>query len=355
MTHAAHTRPTHRLAGWLAGLCLALTAAPALAELLSFGLLGDVYMTREHEGYLKGMLDDMADKNESLAIFTGGIKSAEQGCQDSTLLAAYPVFAKAPLPTFYVPGDADWLLCAKFAPEERLNLLRKTYYQSDRSLGDPSLPLSRQAAHPELMRWESGPALFVTLSVTGSNNHRGDNEDASSEFTERSTANLAWLSAAFAKAVESQISMLVIVMYGDPEFAQPGVSEPSRGYVSLLDLLKTETATFPGQVLLVHGGGGVHRIDHPLINPANNLPYQNFTRVETYGALQQGWVEVRIERNDKAGNDPVRRTEFKFESFPWPPLSLDNMPPAEPAPKEPTTLPLPPESGTPSVAAAPGK
>ena len=309
-------------------------AFPAAGQTLSFGLLGDVYMTPEHQGYLKGMLDDMANKGESLAIFTGGLKPVEQGCQDSHLLAAYPVFAKAPLPTFYIPGDADWILCTKFAPEERLNLLRKNYYQSDRSLGDPSLPLIRQALHPELMRWESGPALFVTLNVTGQNNHWGTREDASVEYTERNAAGLAWLSEAFERAREAKLNMLVIVMYGDPEFSQPGVSEPSRGYLPLLQQLKTETESFQGQVLLVHGGGGVHRIDHPLINPSNNLPYQNFTRVETYGALQQGWVRVSIERNSKAGDDPIRRTEFKFESFPWPPLDLSS--PSEPEPGRPS-------------------
>lgn len=317
MFHRAIIRKT--LTVLLTSLCV----GAAQAASLSFALFGDVYMLPEHQGYLKGMLDDMAQKNEALAIFTGGLKPAEQSCQDSNLLAAYPLLSKAPLPTIYVPGDADWALCARFAPEERLNLLRKTYYQSDRSLGDPSLPLVRQPLYPELMRWQTGPALFVTLSVTGDNNRWGNKNDASQEFNDRSDADLEWLREAFTKARESEITMLVIVMYGDPEFDQPGVSEPSRGYVPVLNLLKSETEVFPGQVLLVHGGGGVHRIDHPLINPANNLPYQNFTRVSTYGALQQGWVEVRIERNSKAGDDPVRRTEFKFESFPWPPLSLD--------------------------------
>lgn len=321
----------NRLTAWLIGISLAL---PAFGETVSFGLIGDVYMTPEHQDYLKGMLDDMADKRESLAIFTGGLKPSEQGCQDANLLAAYPVFAKAPLPAFYIPGDAEWILCTKFAPEERLNLLRKTYYQGNRSLGEPSLPLVRQATYPELMRWESSPALFVTLNVTGDNNHWGKKEEASSEYKDRNTAVLGWLSDAFTRAREAKLNMLVIVMYGDPEFSQPGVSEPSPGYLPLLQLLRTETENFPGQVLLVHGGGGAHRIDHPLINPTSNLPYQNFTRVGTYGALQQGWVEVRIERNDKAGDDPIRRTEFKFESFPWPPLSLDNLPENETQPDQ---------------------
>lgn len=307
----------------LAVLCIGLSmAVPALGATLSFALFGDVYMTPEHQGYLKGMLDDMAKHNEALAIFTGGTKPAEQGCQDNNLLAAYPVFAKAPLPTFYVPGDADWALCTKFAPEERLNLLRKFYYQSDRSLGEPSLPLVRQVQYPELMRWQTGPVLFVTLNVTGDNNRWGQKTEASADYQARNTAGLDWLRGAFLAARNGRIHMLVIVMYGDPEFDNPGVSESPKGYRSLLDLLKSEIETFPSQVLLVHGGGGVHRIDHPLLN-ANQLPYQNFTRVSTYGALQQGWVEVRVEKNDKTDDDPVTRREFRFESFPWPPLTHD--------------------------------
>lgn len=313
--------------------------APVQAASLSFALFGDVYMTPEHQGYLKGMLDDMASKNEALAIFTGGIKPAEQGCQDNNLLAAYPLFAKAPLPTVYVPGDADWISCVKFSPEERLNLLRKTFYQSDRSLGEPSLSLTRQADNPELMRWQTGPALFVTLNVTGDNNRWGQKTDATAEYQTRNSADIDWLREAFQIARDGGISMLVIVMHGDPEFDNPGASESSKGYKPLLDLLKSETETFPGQVLLVHGGSGVHRIDHPLLN-ASNLPYQNFTRVGTYGALQQGWVEVRVEKNDKAGDDPVKRTEFHFESFPWPPLSHDDTEAADGSSTAPVTKPL---------------
>ena len=321
------TKICTRLAVCLLGVALMSTAQAAN---LSFALFGDVYMTPEHQGYLKGMLDDMAKKNEALAIFTGGIKPVEQGCQDNNLLAAYPIFAKAPLPTIYVPGDADWVLCAKFSPEERLNLLRKTFYQSDRSLGDPSLPLTRQAQYPELMRWRIGPTLFVTLNVTGDNNHWGQKAEASTEYQNRNTASLEWLNEAFQTARADYISMIVIVMHGDPEFGNLDKSSVAKGYLPLLDLLKSETETFPGQILLVHGGSGVHRIDHPMLN-ANNLPYQNFTRVGTYGALQQGWVQVRVEKNSQTDSNPVTRTEFRFESFPWPPLEHDPEPAAEPS------------------------
>lgn len=310
------------LAALLLGVC---QMGPARASNLSFALFGDVYMTPAHQGYLKGMLDDMADKNEDLALFTGGIKPAEQGCQDQNLLAAYPIFASAPLPTIYVPGDADWALCGKGSAEDRLTLLRKTYFQGDRSLGNPSLPLTREARYPELMRWQSGPAIFVTLNVTGENNLWGRKTEATPEFQARNSAVLAWLQEAFETARRDKIEMLVIVMYGNPEFEQQDTNTVPSGYQPLLDQLKSEVANFAGQVLLVHGGSGVHRIDHPLLN-ASNLPYQNFTRVETYGATQQGWVQVEIVSNRKAGDDSVRRTEFRFESFPWPPLSLDAEP-----------------------------
>ena len=302
----------------------------AMASSLTFALFGDVYMTPEHQGYLKGMLADMAAKGSDLAISTGGLKPADQNCNDKNLLAAYPVFAAAPLPTFYVPGDAEWLLCGKsangnFSPEERLNLLRKTFYQSDRSLGQPSLPVIRQADYPEHMRWQTGPALFITLSSPNDINFDRKNTAAALSIQNRLDAVSEWIKEAYSEARKQDISMLVMVMPREVNFdaAEPKADVKAEGTKNLLaDLIRSETIGFPGQVLMVHGGNGVHRIDQPITNPDNELPLQNFTRVETYGALQQGWVQVRIERNKKSGDDPVHRTEFHFESFPWPPLDM---------------------------------
>ena len=308
-------------------LTLALCTGQNLwASSLTFALFGDVYMTAEHQGYLKGMLADMAGKGSDLAISTGGLKPADQNCNDKNLLAAYPVFAAAPLPLFYVPGDAEWLLCGKsangkYTPEERLNLLRKTFYQSDRSLGQPSLPLIRQADYPEHMRWQNGPALFITLSSPDQISFNPKNAEAAQSVQNRNDAVISWIKEAFSEARKQDISMLVMVMPHEVSFGAVDPKAPSDKYL-LADLIKSETAGFPGQVLMVHGGNGVHRIDHPLTNPDNDLPLQNFTRVETYGALQQGWVQVRVERNKKSGDDPVHRTEFLFESFPWPPLDM---------------------------------
>lgn len=321
MTQRAMNPITSRLAVGLIGLCLAL---PSMSATLSFALFGDAHTTAENQGYLMGMLNDMAKKNEALAIFTGGLKPAEQRCEDQNLLAAYPVLAKAPLPTVYVPGDSEWIRCKGFPPETRLALLRKTYYSTDRSLGDPSLALTRQPDHPELMRWQAGPVLFTTLNITGDNNHWGSNADPSTEYLGRNNAGLAWLRESFQAARDADIHVLVIAMHGDPEFDNPGISESPKGYKALLDLLKSKTDAFPGQVLLAHGGSGVHRIDHPLLD-ASNLPLQNFTRVSTYGALQQGWVQVRVEKNEKATDgDPTSYMLFRFESFPWPPLSHED-------------------------------
>ena len=302
------------------------TCQASFASNLVFALFGDVYISADHKNYLKGMLADMAAKGSDLAISTGGIKPANQNCQDKNLLATYPLFAAAPLPTFYIPGDAEWTLCNKnangsFEPEERLNLLRKTFYQSDRSLGQPSLPLTRQADYPEHMRWQSGPALFVTLSMPEAVNP--DQKTGAPKASDENRVNAAneWATAAFADARKQDISMLVMIMPREPGFDTADANTQATKS-ALTELLLQESKSFPGQILLVHGGNGVHRIDQPLINPENNLPVQNFTRVETYGALQQGWVQVRIERNKKSGDDPVNRTEFLFESFPWPPLDM---------------------------------
>lgn len=315
---------SHRTIRALILSCILGISQSTWASSLTFALFGDVYMTADHQGYLKGMLANMATKGSELAISTGGLKPADQNCNDNNLLAAYPLFAAAPLPVFYVPGDAEWVLCGKssngnFSPEERLNLLRKTFYQSDRSLGQPGLPLTRQADYPEHMRWQSGPALFITLSSPDNIIVDRKQTDAVQSLQNRTDAVIAWVKEAYSEARTQDISMLVMVLPHEVNFDPAEPNAPAEKQL-VANLIRTESIGFPGQVLMVHGGNGVHRIDHPLINPENQLPLQNFTRVETYGALQQGWVQVKIERNQKSGDDPVHRTAFLFESFPWPPL-----------------------------------
>jgi hypothetical protein len=61
--------------------------------------------------------------------------------------------------------------------------------------------------------------------------------------------------------------------------------------------LRDETASFPGQVALVHGDSHYYKVDKPL-NMANGGVLANFTRVETFGARNTHWVSATIDPKD---------------------------------------------------------
>jgi len=52
---------------------------------------------------------------------------------------------------------------------------------------------------------------------------------------------------------------------------------------------------FPGQVLLIHGDSHTQRVDHPLLDRQTGQPLPNFTRLETFGSPDIGWVRVVVD------------------------------------------------------------
>ena len=67
--------------------------------------------------------------------------------------------------------------------------------------------------------------------------------------------------------------------------------------------LETQTRSFSGPVVLVHGDTHFFKIDKPLSNPINLL--KNFTRVQTFGSPNIHWIKVSV--------DPASRNVFHFE------------------------------------------
>ncbi|HYR10207.1 MAG TPA: hypothetical protein VEQ60_20705 [Longimicrobium sp.] len=50
-------------------------------------------------------------------------------------------------------------------------------------------------------------------------------------------------------------------------------------------------------MLLIHGDTHHQRVDHPLRN-ARGEAYRNFTRLESYGSPDIGWVRVVVDSAD---------------------------------------------------------
>src|SRR5207248_6316677 len=79
-------------------------------------------------------------------------------------------------PFIYTPGDNEWADCHRakprtYDPLERLEKLRRMYFQGDVSLGERPMKLQRQsdgsgyASYRENARWTAGGALFMTLHL----------------------------------------------------------------------------------------------------------------------------------------------------------------------------------------------
>jgi hypothetical protein len=99
--------------------------------------------------------------------------------------------------------------------------------------------------------------------------------------------------AAFAKARTDSLRGVVIAMHADPGFNQPGGSWPA--YVQFVRRLAGHATAFGGTVLLIHGDHHTFRVDHPLVAGEGLDTLENFTRLETFGSPDIGWVRVVID------------------------------------------------------------
>ena len=293
-------------------LAAALLAFSAHAEPLAFGLFGDTPYNRWERTHLPDLIAAMDAESLAFVVHIGDIKSGASACSDEALQDIQAVFQISRHPLVYVPGDNDWTDChrksnGRYDPLERLGKLRLWFFPDDFALGQRRLKLERQSRDPafasyrENVRWEAGGALFVGLNVPGSdNNFHGTRRGGGPvpEFIERSTANRAWITEAFALARSRKLAGILIAMQGNPGFHAANAGKPSPGYRDFLIQLREETRAFPGQVVLVHGDTHLHRIDQPMADPDTGETVRNFTRVETFGSPFFGWIRGQVDAAD---------------------------------------------------------
>jgi hypothetical protein len=66
-------------------------------------------------------------------------------------------------------------------------------------------------------------------------------------------------------------------------------------YDALVDALATEMESFRNPVLLVHGDTHLFRVNKPLISKKTRRFFENFTRVEVFGAPETHWVRITVD------------------------------------------------------------
>ena len=290
----------------LLGLLTAMPLSAVHAERLSFMALGDTPYTlpRDEAGF--GRL--IARTNRLKPAFTvhlGDIKSGDTPCTDEVFHRALEQFNRFEQPLVYTPGDNEWTDCHRannggYDPIERLATLRRLMYAAPGSLGHSKIPLLHQSVDPkyakyvENARWEKAAVVFASVHIVGSNNNLQRDQAAVNEYIERNAANLAWISAAFARAREINAPGVVFFFQADLAYEKENDQDARSGFNDTLNLFRQESMAFGKPVLLV--GGDRHHlvIDQPLYGPGRRRII-NVTRIMVHGDADVHGTLVHID------------------------------------------------------------
>jgi len=156
----------------------------------------------------------------------------------------------------------------------------------------------------------------VTVHIVGSNDNFGRVPEMDNEHRKRKAANLAWIRAGFASARADGSRGLVMLTQADPRFENywppsakarylgsiPGAKPPDQPVPTAFDdyikALVGELESYDRPVAFLHGDTHWFRIDQPLYSAKVNRPFENFTRVETFGDPDTHWVRVAVDPSD---------------------------------------------------------
>lgn len=266
----------------------------------AFGLIGDVPYSAADETQLTALLAQQAEEPLAFVLHVGDIKASHEPCSDALFARRRALLARSAHPLLLLPGDNEWVDCARAAdgprdPMERLEALRALMWSTPEPLGRDAagarttLRLERQPGLPENVRWRVGPVHCVGLHVVGSANGLRAVPDDGGAFEARERANRHWLLGALEGALEARAEALVIATHAPPGFgARPGAA----GHRGFLRDLRTVAAAFSRPILFLHGDGHRFRTDRPLTD-ADGHAVSHLTRVECFGwPFTSNWVRI---------------------------------------------------------------
>lgn len=294
----------------------------------SFIALGDMPYYKFQFPVYETLIKNINATNPSLIIHTGDATHPGD-CTNKTIDRGYNFMNSFDAPVLFTLGDNDWTDCPKkdYNSIERLNYYRKTYFNSNITLGSKPVEVFNQneIGYPENMRLLKDNIGFVTVHVTRAINHAIPLEpDLRKEFFSRNEANLLWLKNSFlefndtdaivvtlhANMFESQrlpLKMLIHKIYKNKKlllnydtyiklfrtlFGSPNYKFklPYRDIGRTIQKLSSE---FKKPVLLLHGDTHFHRITKPL----KNFPYLHV--IETFGNPNIKAIEIAVQPKSK--------------------------------------------------------
>lgn len=314
--------------------------AHAQSQKFQFGLVGDTAYSKKGEQEFDRMLAAMNKEALEFIVHVGDFESdprpynrmpdkISMPCTDESLQRVLASFQGSKHPYIFTPGDNDWTDChhlkaRKVEPLERLARVREKFFPAGRSLGQRTIAVESQSKDPafakfrENLTWSLHGVTFATAHIVGSNDNLGRTPEMDAEHHERKVANLAWIKAAFARARADNSRGLVLMVQANPGFENywpaSGPASPKGRYFGpfvgranvppvpdgaafgdYVTLLTEELETYDLPVALLHGDTHLFRIDKPLYSKRTNRVFENFTRVEVFGAPDTHWVRITID------------------------------------------------------------
>ncbi len=269
--------------------------------------------------------------NVDLTIFTGDSKDGSSICSDKVIgKEIKELFDSIKTPLLYALGDNEWTDCHRisngsFDPLERLEFLRKKFFNTPYSQGGAKIKLNRMRNFPENSRVIYKGVMFVTLNIVGSNNgfiakkkqcfkrskrSWSDCQRINEEFKKRDKANIEWMIESLKLAKKRNLKAVAFIMQAD--ILSP--YDPSNlhsikklfklknlkksGYAKFVIAMLNSLDIFSGKVLLIHGDTHYFRFDMPLTKIAPEYRDKLF-RVESFGDESKDWVRIDIDTNKK--------------------------------------------------------
>jgi hypothetical protein len=283
-------------------LTLIVSASVQAAAPVRFAVIGNLPAGPATESAGRTLLAALGTSQAAFVLDTGNLKLATEPCSDALLQSRVELLNTSPLPLIFIPGANDWVNCqlpaaGGYDPLERLDFLREQFLDSGESLGQKTLPLTRESnvtrfrQFRENVEWQDGAVLFVGLNVSSEGNHFLSGGGRNGEFEDRAVANRYWLEHALRVSQRRRPEAVVIAIEGDPGWAEPrrhsafdwlnfAAAQPQDPYVEFKrDLLKFEQQ-FGGPVLLIHQADfeARERSDasarHPTVQPEPALRFE---------------------------------------------------------------------------------
>ena len=251
---------------------------------------------------LQKLIENINSANPELVIHVGDLHGHED-CGDAFLDQHREFLNSFSPPVIYTPGDNEWTDCKTadngyFDPLDRLAYIRNTYFNTGKTLGKNSLPVTNQAddGYPENARLRLNNIGFISVHVVGSNNNFDPNDlEAVKEFMARNDANEKWLLDSL--EAFSDTDAIVVALHASMFYPQAGFTEgwgwwKNSPFRKVAFAISRGSQKFGKPVLLLYGDSHEHKVFKPFPEPR---PFWH--AIEVHGHPDLKAIEISVTPN----------------------------------------------------------